>query len=154
MSLGDAGFWPLLERRVERTPDALFSVDENARTLTFAEYHAEALACAAGLAERGVGRDTAVSWILPTWTESLVIVAALARLGARQNPILPIYRGREVGFVCGQSRAEWVLVPGCSGASTTRQWAARWLPNTPACRSSSSSRGRRFRPAARAPCHL
>ena len=111
MSLGDAGFWPLLERRVERTPDALFSVDENARTLTFAEYHAEALACAAGLAERGVGRDTAVSWILPTWTESLVIVAALARLGARQNPILPIYRGREVGFVCGQSRAEWVLVP-------------------------------------------
>jgi len=111
MSLGDAGFWPLLERRVELTPDALFSVDENDRSLSFAEYRDEALRCAAGLAERGVGPDTAVSWILPTWTESLVIVAALARLGARQNPILPIYRGREVGFVCGQSRAEWLLVP-------------------------------------------
>ena len=111
MSLGEAGFWPLLESRVARTPDALFSIDDLNRSLTFAEYREAALRCAAGLAERGIGRDTAVSWMLPTWTEALVLVAALARLGARQNPILPIYRGREVGFVCAQSRAEWLVVP-------------------------------------------
>ena len=106
-----AGVWPLLERRVEETPDALFSVDENERRLTFAEYRAAALCCAAGLAERGVGRDTAVSWMLPTWTDSLILVAALARLGARQNPILPIYRAREVGFITEQSNADWLVVP-------------------------------------------
>jgi len=111
MSLVGAGFWSLLEGRVARTPDALFSVDDRDRSLTFAEYRNAALGCAAGLAERGIGRDTAVSWVLPTWTEALVLVAALARLGARQNPILPIYRGREVGFVCRQSRAEWLVVP-------------------------------------------
>lgn len=105
------GFWALLERRADDTPQALFSVDESDRSLTFAEYRDAALRCAAGLAEAGIGRDTPVSWMLPTWTESLVLVAALARLGARQNPILPIYRGREVGFICGQSRAEWLVVP-------------------------------------------
>jgi acyl-CoA synthetase (AMP-forming)/AMP-acid ligase II len=112
MNSGDPGFWSLLERRVAQTPDALFSIDENDRSLSFAQYHSAALRCAAGLAARGIGRDTPVSWMLPTWTESLVLVAALARLEARQNPILPIYRGREVSFVCGQSQAEWLVVPG------------------------------------------
>ena len=40
----------------------------------------------------GVGADVNVSWQLPTWTESAVLVGALCRLGAVQNPMLPIYR--------------------------------------------------------------
>jgi cyclohexanecarboxylate-CoA ligase len=104
-------FWQVLERRVADTPDALFSIDERGQELSFADYHEATLRCAAGLSERGVGADTAVSWMLPTWTESLVLVAALARLGARQNPILPIYRGREVRFICAQSEARWLVVP-------------------------------------------
>ena len=36
--------------------------------------------------------DDVVSWQLPTWTESAVLVGALCRLGAVQNPMLPIYR--------------------------------------------------------------
>ena len=46
-----------------------------------------------------------------TWLESLVLVAALARLGAVQNPILPIYRHREVGFVTKQTGAKLLIVP-------------------------------------------
>jgi len=53
-----------------------------------------------------------VSWQLPTWIESMVLVAGLARLGAVQNPILPIYREREVGFVTGQAESELLVVPG------------------------------------------
>jgi cyclohexanecarboxylate-CoA ligase len=52
-----------------------------------------------------------VSWELPTWNESLVLVGALARLGARQNPLIPIYRGREVGFITAQSEASLLVVP-------------------------------------------
>jgi cyclohexanecarboxylate-CoA ligase len=104
-------FWSILERRAAETPDALFSLDESGQALSFAGYRDAALACAAGLAARGVGPDAAVSWMLPTWTESLVLVAALVRLGARQNPILPIYRGREVGFIARQSQADWLVVP-------------------------------------------
>ncbi len=104
-------FWQVLERRVAETPEALFSIDEREQRLCFADYHEAALRCAAGLAGRGIAEDAAVSWMLPTWTEALVLVAALARLGVRQNPILPIYRGREVRFICTQSRARWLIVP-------------------------------------------
>ena len=52
-----------------------------------------------------------MSWELPTWNESLVLVGALARLGARQNPLIPIYRGREVGFITAQSQAALLVVP-------------------------------------------
>src|SRR5690606_8732720 len=58
------------------------------------------------------GAGSAVSWMLPTWFESIVLVAALARLGAVQNPILPIYREREVRFVTRQSGARLLVVPG------------------------------------------
>ena len=54
---------------------------------------------------------TSVSWELPTWNESLVLVGALARLGARQNPLIPIYRHREVGFITDQSEASLLIVP-------------------------------------------
>ncbi len=52
-----------------------------------------------------------MSWELPTWNESLVLVGALARLGARQNPLIPIYRDREVGFITEQSDASLLVVP-------------------------------------------
>ena len=37
-------------------------------------------------------------------------MGALARLGAVQNPIVPIYREREVAFCLNETRAEWLLV--------------------------------------------
>ena len=105
------GLWSLVEARAAATPDARFALDESGRALTFAEYRNAALRAAAGLAERGVAAGTAVSWMLPTWIDSLVLAGALARLGARQNPILPIYRGREVRFICEQSGARLLVVP-------------------------------------------
>jgi cyclohexanecarboxylate-CoA ligase len=104
--------WELVERRAEATPDGLLGVDEDGRTLTFAAYKAAAERAAAGLAaEHGVAEGTPVSWQLPTWFESMVLVAALSRLSAVQNPILPIYRKREVGFVAKQTGAELLIVP-------------------------------------------
>ena len=103
--------WPLVERRAAETPDALFAVDERDRALRFAEYRDAALRAAAGLHALGIREGTAVSWQLPTRLEALVLVAALARLGARQNPILPFLRAREVGFIARQSGARFLFVP-------------------------------------------
>src|SRR5205814_3476953 len=103
--------WELIERRVAETPDTTMLVDEDLRTMTYREYRDAAERAAAGLAELGVGESTPVSWALPTWIESLVLVGALSRLGAVQNPILPIYRHREVGFCTRQGRASLLLVP-------------------------------------------
>ncbi|MFM7064316.1 MAG: class I adenylate-forming enzyme family protein [Actinomycetes bacterium] len=103
--------WELLEQRVAATPDALMAVDEDMRTMTFAEYRTEAERAAAGLANQGVQAGDVVSWQLPTWLESLVLVGALSRLGAVQNPMLPIYREREVGFCTAQAAATLLVVP-------------------------------------------
>jgi acyl-CoA synthetase (AMP-forming)/AMP-acid ligase II len=103
--------WQLIERRAQATPDALFAVDENDRELSFAEYRFRAERCAAGLARSGVVEGSRVSWQLPTTLESMVLAAALARLGAVQNPILPIYREREVGFAVGQCGTRILAVP-------------------------------------------
>jgi acyl-CoA synthetase (AMP-forming)/AMP-acid ligase II len=44
--------------------------------------------------------------------ETVVASMALSRLGAVQNPIIPIYRQREVGFLLAETGAELYLVPG------------------------------------------
>jgi len=104
--------WETVEKRVGATPDGVMAVDEGGRALTFAGYKAEAERAAAGLARLGIGAGDVVSWQLPTWLESIVLVAALSRLGAVQNPMLPIYRQREVGFITKQAGSRLLVVPG------------------------------------------
>ena len=74
--------WPLVEWRAAQTPDAEMLVDERGRRVSFAQFRDQALRVAAGFAERGVVADTPVTWQLPTTVETLVLTAALARLGA------------------------------------------------------------------------
>ena len=104
--------WELICKRADETPDHPMVVDETRTTLTFGQYRDEAEKAAAGLYERGVREDTIVSWILPTTNHAFVLVGALCRLGAIQNPILPIYREREVGFIAKQARPGFLIVPG------------------------------------------
>ena len=104
--------WELIDERAELTPALQMARDEAGRTMTFAGYREWCLRAAAGLARLGVGEGTRVSWILPSRMEALVLTGALARLGAVQNPILPIYRQREVGFIARQSECELLVVPG------------------------------------------
>jgi acyl-CoA synthetase (AMP-forming)/AMP-acid ligase II len=104
--------WGLIEARAAATPEAVLAREDTGNELTFAGYRDACLRVAAGLyAEHGVRAGTSVSWELPTWNESLVLVGALCRLGARQNPLIPIYRHREVGFIVTQSEASLLVVP-------------------------------------------
>ncbi|MGH9085075.1 MAG: AMP-binding protein [Acidimicrobiales bacterium] len=103
--------WELVERRAAATPDALAAVDEDGRTLTWAETKTEAERAAAGFTRLGIGPGDVVSWQLPTWLESKLLVLALARIGAIQNPMLPIYREREVGFIVRQAKSKVLVVP-------------------------------------------
>ena len=103
--------WPLVEARAEATPDAVMLADERGRHMTFAEYRVAAERAAAGLWDLGARPGDVVSWQLPTWIESVVLIGALSRLDAVQNPIIPIYREREVGFITRQCGARWLVVP-------------------------------------------
>ncbi len=104
--------WELVERRALASPDRLMLVDEADRQVTFGEFRDRALRVAAGLLEAGIGPGTVVTWQLPTRIETILVSMALARLGAVQNPIIHIYREREVGFALGQMASEFYLCPG------------------------------------------
>ena len=98
--------WELIERRVAATPDRVMLYDGD-RATTFARVPRRwSSAPPPGCTALGVGADVNVSWQLPTWTESAVLVGALCRLGAVQNPMLPIYRYREVSFIAKQTRLQ------------------------------------------------
>jgi len=87
-------------------------LEPDGEELTFGEFARRCEVVAAGMAELGVGEGTVVSWQLPTRVDTVVLSMALARLGAIQNPILHLYREREVGFALRQTNSELFCVPG------------------------------------------
>jgi len=109
--LAARNIWDLIVRRTDETPDREMAVDESGRRMTFGDYRDRCERAAAGLAGLGVGDGTVVSWVQPTTLEAMVLFGALRRLGAVQNPILPIYRDREVGFIVRQAGSAVVVTP-------------------------------------------
>jgi acyl-CoA synthetase (AMP-forming)/AMP-acid ligase II len=104
--------WELIDRRAGLDPGGLMLIDEDGRTATFGEFRDRAERVAAGLYHAGVKEGTAVSWQLPTRIDTIVLSAALCRLGAVQNPIIHLYRDREVGFAIRQTDARFLVIPG------------------------------------------
>jgi cyclohexanecarboxylate-CoA ligase len=92
-------------------PEAVAVVDGKA-TLTYGNLERSVRAAAASLAALGVGRGEVVSWQLPNWHEAVILHHAVLRLGAVSNPIVPIYRHREVGYILRQAESQVVVVPG------------------------------------------
>ena len=104
--------WELVRRRAELSAGRDMLIDPNGRRATFDELVTLAESAAAGLFAQGIGPGSLVTWQLPTRVDSIVVSIALARLGAVQNPVLHLYREREVAAVLRQSRPQFVLVPG------------------------------------------
>jgi acyl-coenzyme A synthetase/AMP-(fatty) acid ligase len=92
--------WSLFSDRVRRTPDAFMFGDEHGRRFTCAQTQAWVERVAAGFHGMGIDGSTVVSWQLPTRIETVVVSLALSRLGAVQNPIIPIYRSARWGPCC------------------------------------------------------
>src|SRR5439155_4946295 len=89
-------FWKMVCEAADRAPDRVVLADDYGRTLTTSELRDAAEAVAACL---DVAPGDVVSWQLPTTLEAPVMMVALARVGAIQNPIIPFLRHREVGSI-------------------------------------------------------
>lgn len=109
---GATTMWELIERRAAASGDHPMLFDASGRTLTFGGFAEAVERCAAGLLALGVGEGTRVSWQLPTTFEAIIASSALARLGAVQNPIIHLYKEREVGFALAQTGSVLLLVQG------------------------------------------
>jgi len=94
----------------QRHPDRTCVID-GSTTMTYAQVERAVDAVGASLQELGVARGDVVSWQLPNWHEAYVLHQATLRIGAVSNPIVPIYRQREVAYILGEARSRVVVVP-------------------------------------------
>jgi cyclohexanecarboxylate-CoA ligase len=66
---------------------------------------------AIGLSKLGVERNDVVSAQLPNWCEFTLIYLACARIGAVFNPLMPIFRERELAFMLKHGQSKVVIIP-------------------------------------------
>lgn len=133
--------WELVELRAATTPEAEMLVDESGNRMTFVEYKLACEVMAAGLHDQGVDKGDVVTWELPTWLDTVVLASALGRLGATQNPIMSIYREREVGFCVRQTRATLLITPGATASFDFAAMAEKLAAEVPGLRSLTVERG-------------
>ncbi|MES2483142.1 MAG: AMP-binding protein [Pseudomonadota bacterium] len=118
------GWW------IDRTTDSLFTdvaarfpdreaivayradrKDEPPVRITYAELATMAARAAAALRRLGVGPRDVVSLQLPNWWQFVVAVLACGRLGAVVNPLMPIFRERELAYMLRFCQAKVLVVP-------------------------------------------
>ena len=81
------------------------------RRFTYRELATLADRIAVGLSRLGVGRNDVVAMQLPNWWQFSLLYLACSRLDAVLNPLMPIFRERELGFMLGHSEAKILVVP-------------------------------------------
>src|SRR3546814_14409414 len=91
-------------------PDMLAFI-EGDRSLYLGNLVTKARKIAAVLATRGLVPGDVVSFQLPNWLETAVINLACCIGAFVCNPIIPIYREAEVGYILRDARAKILFVP-------------------------------------------
>jgi cyclohexanecarboxylate-CoA ligase len=116
------GYWPdrtvndELDACVAAVPDklaltAIRSETGEVRRFTYRELALLADRVAVGLARMGVARNDVVAMQLPNWWQFSVLYLACSRIGAVLNPLMHIFRERELAFMLKHSEAKVIVVP-------------------------------------------
>lgn len=101
-----------LENCARDTPSRTAIVDgSDGARWSYAELTEMVRSLAGTLVELGVSAGDVVTMQLPNWWESVVVFHAVARVGAVLNPVVPIYRAHEMGFILGQAKPKVMFVP-------------------------------------------
>lgn len=91
-------------------PDRVLLIEGDKR-LTRAEAWDKALRLVAFFHARGLGPGDVVAFQLPNWIETAIIALAARMAGLVINPIPPIYRESEVGYILTDCGAKLIFVP-------------------------------------------
>ena len=105
-----------LDACVAQYPDKLaltaVSLDNaTVRRFTWRELAAIADRVAVGLARLGVAKNDVVSCQLPNWWQFTVMYLACSRIGAVINPLMHIFRERELSFMLAHGQSKAAIVP-------------------------------------------
>jgi cyclohexanecarboxylate-CoA ligase len=121
-SMKAAGHWrdrvliEFLDAAIAWQPDRIALVDHNSMTgarteLTYGELGQRVERIALGLVDLGVAPGDVVSYQLPNWWEFVALHLACLRIGAVTNPLMPIFRQRELAFMLGLAESKVLVVP-------------------------------------------
>ncbi len=103
------------DRVAARFPDRVAVVawqsdDRGETRLTFGDLKRLSDRMVRVLRQRGIGPGDVVAVQLPSWWHYLVIYPACARIGAVINPLMPIFRQRELRFMLGFPKTKLLIV--------------------------------------------
>ncbi len=112
----DTAFDAFVVQALADTPDkpalVAYRADREApRRFSWRELGDLVARCAAGLQDLGVGAGDIVAVQLPNWWEFVVVALAANRIGAVVNPLMPIFRERELSYMLGFADAKLLVVP-------------------------------------------
>jgi cyclohexanecarboxylate-CoA ligase len=85
--------------------------EEREERLSWIELARRVAGFARMLQRSGVGAGDVVSFQLPSWWEFVALYLATVRLGAVANPLMPIFRHRELAFMLRQAEARVFVAP-------------------------------------------
>ena len=105
-----------LNQAVHQNPDKVALVsykteEQSEKSFTYREILHTAQKIALGLKNLGVQKQDIVSCQLPNWWEFTLLYIACRRIGAVLNPLMPIFRERELSFMLKHTESKVFIVP-------------------------------------------
>ncbi len=95
---------------IAKFPDKVAIIDKKSR-YTYGELGKMVDRVALGMLELGLGKGDVISIQLPNWNEFIILHYAATRIGAITNPLIPIYRDREIGYMVGMAESKMIVIP-------------------------------------------
>ncbi|QKY69637.1 AMP-binding protein [Lentibacillus sp. CBA3610] len=99
-----------LNESIEKNPDKTAIIDKKSRC-TFKELGEMVDRVALGLMAYGIEKGDVISLQLPNWNEFIVLHYAATRIGAITNPLIPIYRDREIKYMVEMAESKMIVIP-------------------------------------------
>ena len=99
-----------LDKAAQMPEEVAIFVDDGSE-ITYGSIVEEARRLAGALAALGLKPRDVVSFQLPNWREAVAIDIAASLLGLVLNPVIPIYRDRELAFILADASARVLFIP-------------------------------------------
>jgi cyclohexanecarboxylate-CoA ligase len=141
-AMREAGYWldktvdEYLVADIAKHPDKTAVVGyrdgrEEVKRITYGELGDMVARAAGSLRALGIGKGDVVAVQLPNWWEFVVMALACGRTGAVFNPMMPIFRERELGYMLAFAEVKLLVVPKVFRGFDHEEMAARLQTELP-----------------------